>query len=103
MKGAAEQCKSLLTEESLRKFIIEEAAKRCKFADKIEDEDEIRKADKVSIILAVLNTATEDDLQKLELYVDGLKEKKATIEMGIQAEKRAEDLKRTIEGRQFPQ
>ncbi|MBI2558674.1 hypothetical protein HYW20_05100 [Candidatus Woesearchaeota archaeon] len=74
MKGIAQQCKDLLTEENLRRFIVEEAKKRCKFSNIIQDEEGVRKADKVEIILAVLNTATEDDLQKLGLFVDGFHE-----------------------------
>ena len=73
MKGMAQQCRELITEEKLRNFIIEEAKKRCKFTDIIEDEDDVRKADKVEIVLAVLNTVTEDDIDKLGLFVDNLK------------------------------
>ena len=74
MSGLHEQCTELMTEERLRQFIVEEAEKRCKFTDIIEDEDDIREADEVDIILAVLNTATEDDIEKLELFVDSLEE-----------------------------
>lgn len=74
MKGLADKCKEFMTEENLRKFILEEAKKRCKFTDIIEDEEDVRKADKVEIILAVLNTATKDDVAKLKLFIDGLKE-----------------------------
>lgn len=74
MKGTAQQCKDLMTEENLRKFIVEEVKKRCKFSDIIQDEDDVRKAEKVEIVLAVLNTATKDDFDKLELFVGNLKE-----------------------------
>jgi len=74
MKGLADKCIEVLTEENLRKFIIEEAKKRCKFSDIIKDEDDIRGAEEVEIILAVLNTATKADIEKLELFVDDLKE-----------------------------
>jgi len=74
MKGMAQQCREFLTEENLRKFIIEEARKRCKFTDIIEDEDDVIKADKVEIVLAVLNTATQSDIDKLELFVESLEE-----------------------------
>ena len=74
MEGLLEQCKTLLTEDNLRKFIIEEANKRCRFSDILEDEDKVNKADSVDIILAVLNTATQSDIEKLELFVENLKE-----------------------------
>jgi len=74
MQGLQQKCTDTLTEENLRKFIIEEATKRCKFAGILKNEDEIRRSDKVEIILAVLNTATEDDLSKLKVYVDNLHE-----------------------------
>lgn len=74
MKGVAEKCRETLTEENLRKFLVEEAKKRCKFTDIVADEDDVRKSDKVEIVLAVLNTATEEDIEKLELFIDGLKE-----------------------------
>ena len=74
MKGLAQQCRDSLNEEKLRDFIIEEVKKRCKFTDIIEDEEDVRKAEKVEIVLAVLNTVTEDDINKLELFVDDLEE-----------------------------
>ena len=74
MKGLSEKCKSTLTEENLRKFIIEEAAKRCKFSDKLENKDELKKSDKAEIILAVLNTASQSDFEKLKLFVNDLKQ-----------------------------
>lgn|GEM_PF-2414953 len=73
-KGVAEKCKETLTEENLRKFILEEAKKRCKFTDIVADEDDVKSSDKVEIVLAVLNTASESDIEKLELFIDGLKE-----------------------------
>ncbi|MBI3035569.1 hypothetical protein HYY71_04560 [Candidatus Woesearchaeota archaeon] len=74
MKGVAEKCKETLTEENLRKFIADETKKRCKFTDIVADEDDIKNSDKAEIVLAVLNTATEADMEKLELFVDDLKE-----------------------------
>ncbi len=74
MKEISARCRETLTEESIRKFIIEETKKRCKFSDIIEDEEDIQKAEKAGIVLAVLNTATESDMEKLGLFVDGLKE-----------------------------
>ncbi len=74
MKGVAEKCKEFLTEDSIRKFILEEVKKRCKFTGIIHDEDDLRKADKVEIVLAILNTATKADIEKLELFVDDLEE-----------------------------
>ena len=73
-KGLAQKCRETLTEENLRKFMIEEAKKRCKFTDIVADEDDVRKSDKVELVLAVLNTATESDIDKLELFVDDLEE-----------------------------
>ncbi|MBI2653695.1 hypothetical protein HYX02_02680 [Candidatus Woesearchaeota archaeon] len=72
IKGTAEKCRETLTEENVRKFIIEEIRKRCKFTDIVQDEDDVRESDKVEIVLAVLNTATEKDLDKLELFIEGL-------------------------------
>lgn len=74
MKGMAQQCIEFVNEEMLRNFIIEETKKRCKFSDVLEDEHEIKKAEKAEIVLAILNTATEDDVDKLELFVDDLHE-----------------------------
>ncbi len=74
MKGLAEKCKELMTEEKLRSFIIEEAKKRCKFTNIIEEEDDVAASDKVEIVLAVLNTATEDDIEKLELFIEEFEE-----------------------------
>ena len=74
MEGLAQECKELLTEENLRKFIVEETKKRCRFTDMLQDEEDVRKAEKSEVILAVLNTATEDDIKKLELFVENLKE-----------------------------
>ena len=74
MKGLSEKCKSTLTEENLRKFIISEAEKRCKFSDKLEDKESIQKSEKAEIVLAVLNKATQSDFDKLKLFVSDLKE-----------------------------
>ena len=74
MKGNSEKCSELMTEGNVRKFIIEEAKKRCKFSNIMENEEDIRNSDKAEIILAVFNTATEDDIKKLNLFIDDLKE-----------------------------
>ena len=74
MKGITQLCKETLTEDKLRNFIIGEVSKRCKFTGIIETEKDISKADKAEIILAVLNTATEEDLNKLRLFISDLKE-----------------------------
>ena len=74
MKGLADKCKETLTEEKLRNFIVEEVKKRCKFTNLIENEDEVRKSEKAEVVLAVLNTATQSDFDKLKLFVDNLKE-----------------------------
>lgn len=74
MKGVAEKCRETLTEENVRNFIVEEAKKRCKFTGIIAEEEDVRKSDKVEIVLAILNTATKADIEKLELFVDDLKE-----------------------------
>ncbi|MBI2652599.1 hypothetical protein HYX00_03990 [Candidatus Woesearchaeota archaeon] len=74
MKGIAQQCKDLMTEEKLRNFIIGEAKKRCKFTEIMQNENDVRKAEKAEIVFAVLNTATKDDFEKLGLFVDNLHE-----------------------------
>lgn len=74
MREISAKCRETLTEESIRKFVIEETRKRCKFSDIIEDEEDIKKTEKAEIVLAVLNTATESDMEKLGLFVDDLKE-----------------------------
>lgn len=74
MKGMAQQCRDSLNEEKLRSFIINEAKKRCRFTDMLPDKDDLIKSEKAEIVLAVLNTATSKDIEKLELFVDGLKE-----------------------------
>jgi len=74
MKGNAEKCRELMTEERVRKFIVEEVTKRCKFKDILDNEEDVKRTDKGEIILAVLNTATEGDIEKLNLFIDDLKE-----------------------------
>ncbi len=74
MKGNAQKCIELMTEDSLRKFIVEETRKRCKFKDIMADEEEVKRADKAEIVLAVLNTATEEDIEKLKLFINDLEE-----------------------------
>ena len=74
MKGLAQECKDTLTEEKLRNFIVGEVTKRCKFGDIIENEDDVKKSEKAEIVLAVLNTATQSDFDKLKLFVDNLEE-----------------------------
>ncbi|MBI2657227.1 hypothetical protein HYX08_00865 [Candidatus Woesearchaeota archaeon] len=74
MKGIAEKCKETLTDENLRKFIIGEAKKKCKFKDIVREDEDVRASEKAEIVLAVLNTAAEDDIEKLGLFVDDLKE-----------------------------
>ncbi len=74
MNGMALKCKEILTEENFRKYILDEAKKRCRFTDIVEYEDDIRNAENVEIILAVLNTAYASDLDKLKLFVSDLKE-----------------------------
>ena len=83
--------------DNLMNFIIEEANKRCKFADIIENENYIKKAEKVEIILAILNTATENDIEKLELFVEELNEElklqDTTVYKGIISPNRFGDVK----------
>ncbi|HLC60672.1 MAG TPA: hypothetical protein VJJ52_04540 [Candidatus Nanoarchaeia archaeon] len=74
MKGLSEKCASTLTDDNLRKFIIQESQKRCRFSDKLENRENITKSNKVEIVLAVVNTVTESDLDKLRLFVNDLKE-----------------------------
>ncbi|MEK6983915.1 MAG: hypothetical protein AABX33_05055 [Nanoarchaeota archaeon] len=74
MKGIAQQCRDLMTEEKIRNFIIEETKKRCKFTEILQDTNDVRNAEKAEIVLAVLNTATKDDFEKLILFVDNLHE-----------------------------
>ncbi len=74
VKGLSETCRLTLTEDNLRKFIVEEAGKRCRFSEKLEDNENITKSDKVEIVLAVLNTATQSDMDKLKLFVNDIKE-----------------------------
>ena len=97
MKGIAQKCKDLLTEENLRDFIMEEAKKRCKFAEILQDADDIRNAEKAEIVLAVLNTASKDDISKLELYAENLKEElklqDTTVYKGIIEPNRFGDIK----------
>ncbi|MBI4452835.1 hypothetical protein HY637_05365, partial [Candidatus Woesearchaeota archaeon] len=74
MKGLSEKCREFMTEDNIRKFIVEETKKKCKFKDILEDEDDIKKADKAEIVLAVLKTAAKEDIDKLSLFVSDLKE-----------------------------
>ncbi|MBS3110540.1 hypothetical protein J4435_00420 [Candidatus Woesearchaeota archaeon] len=97
MKGMAEQCRSSLTEENLRKFVIEETRKRCKFSGLIGDREDIGKADKVEILLAVLNSATEEDMEKLGLFVENLQEQlkleETTVYKGVISPKSFGDIR----------
>ncbi len=74
MQGIGAKCTEYATEEKIREFILREAQKRCKFVGFISDEDKVLKAEKVEIMLAVLNTASADDLKKLGLFVQDLTE-----------------------------
>ncbi len=74
VKGLSSECKTILTEENVMKFLEEEVRKKCRFTGIIEDESKVRDSDKAEIVLAVLNTVSEDDLVRLSLFVDGLKE-----------------------------
>ncbi len=74
IKGLAEKCIEVMTEDKLRNFIIEEVKKRCKFTGIIQDQGDVRNAEKAEIVLAVLNTATASDFENLRLFVDNLKE-----------------------------
>ncbi len=74
MQGLSDKCIKIMTEENLREFIANEVRKRCKFNGLIHDENEVKKSENAKIILAVLNTATDSDLEKLNLFVEDLKE-----------------------------
>ena len=74
MTGLSQRCKEFMTEDNIRKFIIEEAQKKCRFSGILKDDKEIIKLEKVEVILAVSNTATKEDLEKLALFVENLHE-----------------------------
>ena len=69
-----EECGEKVTEENFRNFIIREAGKRCKFMPYMEKKD-FSKYEKVEIVLAVLDTISEEEISKLSSIVENLNKK----------------------------
>jgi len=75
MEGLASECHATMTEENFRAFIIRETEKHCKFVPFLKKEGDFSKYEKMEIILAVLDTVSEEQISKLESIVDDLDRK----------------------------
>ena len=74
MEGLASECSQKVTEENFRNFIIREAEKRCKFMPFMEKKD-LSKYEKIEVVLAVLDTVSEDEIAKISSIVENLEKK----------------------------
>ena len=74
MQGIANECREKVNEENFRNFIIMEAEKRCKFMPFIGEKD-FSKYEKMEVILAVLDTVSEDEIAKISSIVENLEKK----------------------------
>ena len=74
MEGLASECSQKVTEENFRNFIIREAEKRCKFMPFMEKKD-FSKYEKMEVVLAVLDTVSEDEIAKISSIVENLEKK----------------------------
>ncbi len=75
MEGIASECREKVTEDNFRKFIISEFEKKCKFMPYMKQEQDFSKYDKMEIVLAVLDTVTEEDVSKVSAIVENLEKK----------------------------
>jgi len=74
MEGLANDCREKMTEENFRNFIIKEAEKKCKFVPFLKKKD-FSEYDKMEVTLAVLDTITQEEIEKLKSIVVDLEEK----------------------------
>ncbi|MBI2523348.1 hypothetical protein HYW19_03090 [Candidatus Woesearchaeota archaeon] len=74
MEGLASECSQKVTEENFRNFIIREAEKRCKFMPFMEKKD-LSKYEKMEVVLAVIDTVSEDEISKISSIVENLEKK----------------------------
>jgi len=75
MEGLASDCHATMTEENFRAFIIKESEKHCKFVPFLKKYDDFSKYEKMEIILAVLDTVSEEEISKLGSVVEDLDRK----------------------------
>lgn len=75
MQGLASECKSKVTEENFRNFIVREAEKRCKFIPYMKKEIDFSGYKKIGIVLAVMDSASEEDISKIKSVVEDLEKK----------------------------
>lgn len=74
MEGLADDCREKMTEENFRNFIIKEAEKKCKFVPFLKKKD-FSEYDKMEVTLAVMDTITQDEIEKLKSIMVYLEEK----------------------------
>ena len=74
MQGLGGQCREKMTEENFRGFMIKEAEKKCRFKDYVKKKD-FSKYDKMEVVIAVVDTAAEEDISKIKSIVEGLQKK----------------------------
>ncbi len=74
MQGLANECREKVTEEKFRNFVIREAEKRCKFMPYMEKKD-FSKYEKLEVVLAVIDTVSEDEISKIRSIVENLERK----------------------------
>jgi len=75
MEGLASECHSTMTEANFRAFIIEESEKHCKFVPFLKKDDDFSKYDKMEIILAVIDTVSDEEISKLDSIIEDLDRK----------------------------
>lgn len=73
-QGLSGDCRNKLTEENFRNFIIKEAEKKCRFIPFMKEKD-FSKYDKMEVVLAVLDTASDEEISKLKDVVENLNKK----------------------------
>jgi len=74
MKGIANECRERMTEDNFRDFIIKEAEKKCRFVPFLKKKD-FSKYDRMEVTMAVLDTITDEEVNKLKSIIKDLEDK----------------------------
>lgn len=74
MQGLGAQCREKMTEENFRNFMFREAEKKCKFKEYTKKKD-FTKYKKMEVVIAVIDTVTEEDISKVKSIVGELQKK----------------------------
>lgn len=76
MEGIGDECRKIVTEENVRKFMEKEIKKQCKFAGFYKEKEEhIKRAEKypkIEIKIAVPDTVTDEQIARLKQIIVGL-------------------------------